>query len=64
MKAFFKKNLLVVIGVPLGAVAGVLYWHFIGCNTGTCAITSDPYNSTAYGALMGGLVFSIFKKKK
>lgn len=61
---FLKKNIVLVIGVPLGALAGFLYWKFIGCNSGTCAITSNPYNSTIYGAAMGGLLFSIFQQKK
>lgn len=62
MKVFLKKNLLWIIGAPLGALAGYLYWKFIGCESGTCMITSKPLNSTLYGALMGGLLFSLFKK--
>lgn len=62
MKIFLKKNILTIIGVPLGALAGFLYWKFVGCNSGSCAITSNPTNSTIYGSIMGGLLFSIFKK--
>ncbi|MDR0794366.1 MAG: DUF6132 family protein [Chitinophagaceae bacterium] len=57
------KYKLIIIGVLVGAVAGYAYYHFIGCASGTCPITSRPVNSTAYGALMGGLLFSIFKKE-
>lgn len=64
MNTFIRKNLLTIIGIPLGAIAGFLYWKFVGCNTGTCAITSNPINSTLYGSVMGGLVFSMFKKDK
>lgn len=64
MKQFLNKYLLEIIGVLVGALAGFLYWNFIGCNSGSCAITSSPLNSTLYGALLGGLVFSIFKKDK
>lgn len=39
-----------------GALAGWLYWRYMGCSTGACSITSDPLNSTLYGTLMGGLV--------
>ena len=53
-----------IAGVLLGAVAGYLYWQQIGCSSGTCMITSKWHNSTAYGALMGGLLFSLFKKEK
>lgn len=58
-----KKNLLTLIGAGVGAVAGFLYWYFIGCNSGGCAITSSPVNSSLYGILMGALVFSMFKKE-
>ncbi len=61
---FIKRNPLAIIGVILGAVGGYLYYHFVGCTSGTCAITSKPLNSTAYGALMGGVFLSIFQKNK
>lgn len=61
---YIKRNLLSFIGVPVGALAGFLYWNYIGCLSGTCAITSDPVNSSVYGAVMGGLLFSIFQKDK
>ena len=41
------------LGVIGGAIAGYAYYYFIGCRAGTCAITGDPLNSTAYGAMMG-----------
>lgn len=59
---FIKNNTLLIAGIVIGAIAGFFYWQQIGCTTGTCMITSKWYNSTAYGALMGGLLFSIFKK--
>lgn len=58
-----KRNGLLVAGALLGAVGGYLYWKHVGCLTGTCPITSHPLNSTAYGAFMGGLLGSMFKKK-
>jgi len=64
MKPFLFQNKLLIIGILLGAVAGFLYWKLVGCNTGTCMITSKWPNSTAYGAVMGGLFLSIFKKEK
>ncbi|MDZ7743841.1 MAG: DUF6132 family protein [Bacteroidota bacterium] len=65
IKAFFKTNfsLISVIGLVIGAVGGYLYYHFIGCNSGSCAITSNPFMSVLWGALMGYLVFDMFKPK-
>jgi Family of unknown function (DUF6132) len=54
---------LILVGVVLGATAGYLYYHFVGCASGSCAITSSPVNSTLYGALMGGLLLNIFRNK-
>lgn len=52
-----------LIGVLAGAVAGYAYYYFVGCASGSCAITSNPVNSTAYGALVGALLFSSFEKE-
>ena len=45
-----------VIGGMIGIIGGFLYWKFVGCATGSCAITSSPVNSSLYGALMGTLL--------
>lgn len=39
-----------------GALAGFFYHRFIGCRSGACAITANPYLSTLYGAFMGVLL--------
>jgi len=61
-----KKTIITtLIGVLLGAIAGYLYYKYVGCITGTCIITSRPLNATLYGALIGGLlVNSLIKKEK
>ncbi|HAO47307.1 MAG TPA: DUF6132 family protein [Ferruginibacter sp.] len=64
MKKWFKSNLLYFIGAIVGALAGFIYWQQVGCASGTCAITSKPLNSTLYGALMGALLFGLFRKEK
>ncbi|WP_304197492.1 DUF6132 family protein [Flavobacterium alvei] len=58
-----KKALIITgIGVVIGALAGYLYYFYVGCSSGTCAITSKPLNSSLYGAVMGGLLFNMFVK--
>ncbi len=41
--------------VLIGALLGYAYHRLVGCRTGTCPITANPYVSTAYGALVGFL---------
>jgi hypothetical protein len=62
MKNWMRKNKLHIAGAIVGGVAGYLYYYFIGCASGTCLITSKPINSTLYFAMMGALVFGMFKK--
>jgi hypothetical protein len=51
------------IGTVLGGVAGFLYYHFVGCASGTCPITSHPVSSIILGGIMGYLITGIFEKK-
>jgi len=64
MKTLIKKYKAEVIGGLIGLVFGAAYWYFIGCSSGTCAITSKPLNSSLYGALLGVLGAGIFKKEE
>jgi len=64
MNVFFKKHLLKIIGSAVGAAGGYAYYHFVGCASGHCPITSNPYMSMLYGALLGYLLFDMFKKKE
>lgn len=65
---FIKKHIIIIAGIIFGGIAGLAYWHFIGCNTGSCNITSIWYNSTLYGVVLGGISGSmlgdLYKKKK
>lgn len=64
MENFIKKYKLGLIGIVLGGILGYAYYYFIGCNTGTCSITSKPINSSVYGMVMGYLILSTFEKTK
>jgi len=64
MKEFITKHILKIAGITIGGIGGFAYYHFIGCASGTCPITSNPYITVIYGALMGYLVFDMFKKKE
>ena len=45
-----------MLTVILGAAAGYAYHRVVGCSTGACPITANPYISTVYGALIGALM--------
>lgn len=62
MKLLLKYK-TILAGAILGAIAGYAYYYFVGCASGTCAITSNPINSSLYGAFMGGLVGDMFRKE-
>ena len=53
-----KRHWPTLLGAALGALGGYLYWYFVGC-----PITSSPLNSTLWGAVMGGLLLSMFEPK-
>ena len=54
-----EKMIKILIGVLAGGVIGFLYYRFIGCVSGACIISRNPYLSTIYWALLGGLVAKI-----
>ncbi len=59
-----KSYLLRAAVVVLGGVLGYAYYYYVGCRSGTCPITSNPWISTGYGALFAlVLVWGNSKKK-
>jgi hypothetical protein len=46
------------LGVLAGGLAGFLYYHFVGCSTGSCFITSHSYSTIIFGGLSGYLITS------
>lgn len=55
VKAYVTSSAFIkpFLGVVIGGIAGFLYYRFVGCSSGTCAITSNPYISTLFGAFFG-----------
>ena len=45
-----------IVSGTVGALLGFAYWHFVGCRSGSCAITSSPVISSLYGALISTLL--------
>lgn len=64
MKSFIKKNILGIIGIAIGTIGGYAYYYYIGCKSGTCPLTSNPYISMLFGAIMGYLIGDMFKKNE
>jgi Family of unknown function (DUF6132) len=50
-----KRRMLLhmVLYVVGGAAVGFGYHKIVGCRSGACPITANPYISTLYGALVG-----------
>lgn len=48
----------VLIGVVIGGLLGYGVYRFIGCSTGACPLTSNPWISMLFGMLVGGLTAS------
>lgn len=65
MIQFLNKRLSkILLFVFLGGLGGFAYYYFIGCQTGTCPITQNPYISTSYGMIIGLLISFDSKKKQ
>lgn len=56
LKGIFQTKRIQIIFLLAGAVGGFIYWRFVGCTSGTCAIKSVWYWTTLWGAAMGYLV--------
>jgi len=58
--SIWRKRILFSL---IGSLGGYAYYYFVGCSSGACPITSNPWISTAYGAGMG-LILTIGERKK
>jgi hypothetical protein len=65
MKQLWNNKLVRIVSfISLGGLGGFAYYYFIGCQGGTCPISSNPYISTSYGMMVGLLLSFDSKKKK
>jgi hypothetical protein len=53
---FNRTFIVTFIAVILGGTLGYLYYHFVGCTSGSCAITSNPFSSIIMGGVLGYLL--------
>ncbi|MDP3448137.1 MAG: DUF6132 family protein [Eubacteriales bacterium] len=60
----WKRYLPMMILAVVGAIGGYLYYRFVGCVSGTCPLTSNPYISTVYGGVLGALIGNIVSPGK
>ena len=63
MKARMKNWLIPLLFTIGGALAGLAYYYFVGCTTGSCATTSNPVNSMIYMGLIGWLLSGVFGRE-
>ncbi|MCE5249573.1 DUF6132 family protein [bacterium] len=60
MRARRRNSMLrMILGPLVGGILGFAYYKFIGCSSGACPITSSPWGSTLYGALIGFMIASM-----
>ncbi len=59
-----SKKRYTIIVTFIGGTLGYLYWYFIGCRSGSCAITSVWWRSTIYGIIMGWLLGDLINDKR
>ncbi len=62
MKEKIKNWLKPILFIAGGALIGLAYYYFVGCSTGTCPLTSNPWISMVYMGLVGWLLSGMFGK--
>ncbi|MBL4593172.1 MAG: hypothetical protein JKX68_05055 [Flavobacteriales bacterium] len=63
LKNWILKKKISIIITFIGAIAGFLYWNYVGCASGNCGITANWHTSMAYSSLMGWFVGDIASDK-
>ena len=45
--------MMMIVSPIVGGILGYGYYRFVGCKSGACPISSNPWISTIYGAFLG-----------
>lgn len=53
MYIFEFITIKLLLSVLTGGILGYGYYRLVGCSSGACPISSNPYISTIYGAGLG-----------
>jgi hypothetical protein len=53
-----RDRLRLALRVAIGAVLGYGFYMVVGCPSGACALTSNPWIPTALGAFISYVTFS------
>jgi hypothetical protein len=46
----------IVVGGVLGGALGFGFYKLVGCSSGACPLTSNPFASTLYGFIIGAII--------
>lgn len=60
VKRIIKRNRLLLIGLPVGALAGLLYWCYAGSAGGSGSLAVSPFYSALWGSMLGMITFGSF----
>ena len=60
VKEFFKSWYFwkPFLGIVIGGSGGLIYYYLVGCESGTCPITSSVLGTVITGSVLGFLVTS------
>lgn len=50
--------LRLLLGALIGGALGFGWYKLVGCSSGACPLTSNPFVSTLYGSAVGALLAS------
>lgn len=48
-------SLHTLVAVLVGAALGYAWHRVVGCSSGACPLTANPWTATLYGAVLGAL---------